>query len=92
MPNANTAALEFLKGRRSRPAKTLTGPVPDRAAVFELLTIAARSPDHGKLEPWRFLVLAKPALGRLADTIPVKGAELGIDPDKIEKVQKQFAD
>jgi nitroreductase len=92
MPNANTAALEFLKGRRSRPAKTLTDPVPDRAEVFELLTIAARSPDHGKLEPWRFLVLAKPALARLAETIPAKGVELGIDPEKVEKVQKQFAD
>jgi nitroreductase len=92
MPNANTAALEFLKGRRSRPAKTLTGPVPDRAELIELLTIAARSPDHGKLEPWRFLVLAKPALARLAETISTKGIELGIEAEKIEKVQKQFAD
>lgn len=92
MPNANTAALEFLKGRRSRPAKTLTGPVPSREELTELLTVAARSPDHGKLEPWRFLVLKKPALARLAKTIPAKGAELGIEAEKIEKVQKQFAD
>lgn len=92
MPNANTAALDFLKGRRSRPAKTLTGPVPGRDDLTELLTIAARSPDHGKLEPWRFLVLEKPALARLAGSIPVKGAELGLEPEKIEKEQKLFAD
>ena len=92
MPNANTAALDFLKGRRSRPAKTLSGPVPDRAAVIELLTIAARSPDHGKLEPWRFLVLEKLALERLGKTIPAKSAELGIEAEKIGKLQKQFAD
>ena len=92
MPNTNTAALDFLKARRSRPAKTLTGPVPDRDEVAELLSIAARCPDHGKLEPWRFLVLEKPALTRLAGTIPSKGVELGVEPEKVEKAQKQFAD
>ena len=92
MADANEAALEFLRARRSRPAKTLTGPVPDRSQIRELLTIAARSPDHGKLEPWRFLVLEKPALARLARSLPAKGAELGVDSDKIEKAQIQFAD
>ncbi|MEL7091433.1 MAG: nitroreductase, partial [Pseudomonadota bacterium] len=33
MPARNEAALEFLLTRRSRPAKTLTTPVPDRAAL-----------------------------------------------------------
>ena len=61
-----TDALTFLKTRRSRPAKTLTEPVPDKNALKELLTIAARSPDHGKLEPWRFIVLERVALLRLA--------------------------
>lgn len=92
MPNANTVALEFLKSRRSRPAKTLTGPVPTRDDVVDLISVAARCPDHGKLEPWRFLVLEKPALTRLAGTIPSKGAELEIEPEKIEKLQRQFAD
>ncbi|MGJ8610833.1 MAG: nitroreductase family protein, partial [Octadecabacter sp.] len=57
MPKMNQAALDFLLTRRSRPAKTLTGPVPDRAAIDVILTAAARTPDHGKLEPWRFIVL-----------------------------------
>ena len=92
MPNSNSAALEFLKGRRSRPAKILTGPVPNQAELIELLTIAARSPDHGKLEPWRFLVLEKAALARLAETVPAKGAALAAEPEKIEKLQRQFAD
>lgn len=87
----NPAALEFLLSRRSRPAKTLTTPVPDRAALLPLLTAAARTPDHGKLEPWRFVVLEKPALDRLASLVPARGAALGIDPDKIAKAQDQFA-
>ncbi len=90
MPIANPAALDFLQTRRSRPAKTLTTPVPDRATVETLLTAAARTPDHGKLEPWRFIVLEKPAMARLAAAIPARGAALGIEPDKIDKAVAQF--
>lgn len=91
MPTPNPAALDFLLTRRSRPAKTLTTPVPDRATLDTLLTAAARTPDHGKLEPWRFLVLTKPALARLAGLIPARGAALGIEADKITKAEHQFA-
>ena len=91
MLTPNPAALDFLLNRRSRPAKTLTTPVPDRATLETLLTAAARTPDHGKLEPWRFIVLAKPALTRLAALVPARGAALGIDPEKIIKAHDQFA-
>lgn len=90
MPAANPAALDFLLTRRSRPAKTLTTPVPDRATVMHLLTAAARTPDHGKLEPWRFIVLEGPALSRLADALPARASALGIDPDKLAKADMQF--
>lgn len=92
MPETNAAALDFLKTRRSRPAKTLTVPVPDRQQLRDLLTIAARTPDHGKLEPWRFLVLEKQALERLSSTVQARGDALGVDPDKVQKAVTQFAD
>lgn len=92
MPDANPKALEFLESRRSRPAKTLTGPVPAREELTRLLTIAARTPDHGKLEPWRFIVLKKAALARLAGTIPAAGARLGIEAEKVAKAVAQYAD
>ena len=91
MPPPNQAALDFLLNRRSRPAKTLTTPVPDKAVITTLLTAAARTPDHGKLEPWRFIVLSKPVLTRLAGLVPERGAALGIEPDKITKAQAQYA-
>ena len=91
MPQPNPAAVEFLLSRRSRPAKTLTTPIPDRATVETILTAAARTPDHGKLEPWRFIVLEKAALSRLAALVPMRGAALGISDDKIEKAVTQFA-
>ena len=90
MPSPNDAALAFLMTRRSRPAKTLTRPVPDRATLAQLLTAGARTPDHGKLEPWRFIVLEKPALQRLAASIPERGAALGLAHDQIAKAQTQF--
>lgn len=90
MPTPNPAALDFLLTRRSRPAKTLTTPVPDRATLAQLLTIAARTPDHGKLEPWRFIVLGKPALTRLAAMVPARGHALGIEPEKIAKARDQY--
>lgn len=90
MPTPNDDALAFMLTRRSRPAKTLTGPVPDRAALEVLLTAAGRTPDHGKLEPWRFIVLEKAAMARLAGLIPDRGAALGIDPDKITKAINQY--
>ncbi len=91
MPVPNPAALEFLLTRRSRPAKMLRAPVPARDELTTLLTAAARNPDHGKLEPWRFIVLEKPALARLAAQAAARGAEMGLEQDRIEKGAAQFA-
>ena len=49
--------LDFLALRRSASAATLRAPAPDAAELTELLRLAARVPDHGKLFPWRFIVL-----------------------------------
>jgi nitroreductase len=84
--------LDFLTTRRSRPAKTLTSPAPDREALTPILEAAARAPDHGMLEPWRFLVLEGAALQRLAKATDARAAALGEPDDKREKAVKQFAD
>lgn len=88
--NDRSSALAFLKTRRSTPAKTLTTPVPDREALRPILEAAARSPDHGKLVPWRFIVLERDALLRLGEAVPASGAALGLEPEKIEKMRGQF--
>lgn len=90
MPTPNPDALDFLLTRRSRPAKTLTSPAPDADTVRTLLTAAARSPDHGKLEPWRFMVLAPSALARLAQAARARGEELGHDSVQIDKIATMF--
>jgi len=90
MPDARPDVLDFLLTRRSRPAKTLIAPIPDEAAVEVLLTAAARTPDHGKLEPWRFIVLQKPALDRLAKLTATRAAALALPAEKAEKAVGQF--
>ena len=47
---------QYLKTRRTIPAAQLGKPGPDPATLHEMLMIAARVPDHGKLAPWRFIV------------------------------------
>lgn len=49
--------LEFLALRRSASAVTLAAPAPAPEELSQLLHLAARAPDHGKLTPWRFIVL-----------------------------------
>ena len=87
---ASSAALDFLMSRRSRPAKTLVAPAPTRAQLLPLLTAAARTPDHGKLEPWRFVVIEKPAMARLAELTVQAGARLGKSEADIIKGRSQF--
>lgn len=90
MPDRNQAALDFLLTRRSRPAKTLAAPGPTRDELAPILTAAARSPDHGKLEPWRFIVIEKGAMPRLADLAEARGRTLGKSETDIGKGRGQF--
>jgi nitroreductase len=58
-PSLETLAV--LARRRSTPIALMCEPGPDRAAIDALITLGARVPDHGKLGPWRFLVIEKDA-------------------------------
>jgi len=49
--------LAFLARRRSVSAVVLAEPAPSPEQIVELIRLAARVPDHGKLAPWRFIVL-----------------------------------
>ena len=90
MPPTSPAALDFLLQRRSYPSRLLSLPVPDRAALQPILVAAARVPDHGKLEPWRFIVLERPALRRLADLAAARAGQLGLDDEQTGKGRAQY--
>lgn len=90
MTYRNDAAVEFLATRRSHPPKLLRQPAPDRAEILRLLTLAARTPDHGKLEPWRFIVLERGALDRLAPILRDRVLADGQDEAAADKAASAF--
>lgn len=91
MQHTDPATLDFLRNRRSHPPKLLTGPPPSREELLGLLKLAARVPDHGKLEPWRFVVLERAALDRLAPLLADHAAAQGGDEVAVEKARSAFA-
>ena len=56
--DANSSVLAFMAKRRSALVRAMTGPGPDEEQLAVILRLAARSPDHRKLFPWRFLLFA----------------------------------
>jgi nitroreductase len=64
-----TDTLSLLKLRRSVPPQFLAAPGPDAAQIDELLTVASRVPDHGKLVPWRFIVFAGAGREKAAEIV-----------------------
>ncbi len=55
--NNRTDPLTLLRTRRSGKPRDMTGPGPDAAHLRAILEIAGRTPDHGKLAPWRFVIV-----------------------------------
>jgi len=87
---ASPQTLAFLARRRSASALTLTAPAPGDDELATLLRLATRVPDHGKLSPWRFVVLKGEAKGRFIaglEAIAVRrpdGAKLAAKLGKIK--------
>jgi nitroreductase len=55
MLNDRSSTLSLLRTRRSGRPRDLAAPGPTPAALRDILAIAMRTPDHGKLHPWRFV-------------------------------------
>jgi nitroreductase len=67
--NDTSSALSLLETRRSGRPRELVAPGPNADELNHILTIAARSPDHGKLTPWRFVVVTPRQRQALADVL-----------------------
>ncbi len=84
-------ALAFFASRQSVPAKVIAAPVPSGEELTAILTAAARVPDHGKLEPWRMLVLQRAALDRVAAATFAWSKALGKDDEAAAKAAALFS-
>lgn len=85
--------LQLLRKRRSVKPDLLREPGPTPVELDDLLTIAARVPDHKKLTPWRFVVFegeARRAFGEhiaaacaAEDTMPPSPVRLDMERKRL---------
>ena len=50
------SVIAFLETRQSIPVSQIGDPGPNDATLHKILQLAVRVPDHGRLEPWRFIL------------------------------------
>ena len=92
MLNDRSSYLAALATRRSGKPRDLVAPGPGADEIDAMLAIAARTPDHGKLAPWRFVVVEDAGRERLADLLADVWADEhpGAPPHELEAA-RQFA-
>ncbi len=69
MFNDTSSPLSLLATRRSGKPRAMVAPGPDADQLAAMLAIAARTPDHGKLAPWRFVIVPDAARAALSTLI-----------------------
>jgi len=69
MFNDTHTPLALLSTRRSGKPRDMIAPGPSADQLQTILQIAARTPDHGKLAPWRFVVVGEDQRDRLAEIL-----------------------
>ena len=86
-------ALDLLKTRKSVSAAFLGPPAPNADEIEEILIIASRVPDHGKLTPWRFVIFAGDAGVKASVALAALFAAKNpsADPKVIEEERKRLA-
>src|SRR4051794_15988352 len=84
MFNDLSSTLALLRTRRSARPRDLVEPGPSPAQLREILEIAMRTPDHGKLHPWRFVHVARDKRAAFADLLDRAYRTDNPDPGRLE--------
>src|SRR5829696_5555486 len=87
------ATLDLLRTRRSVAPHLLGEPGPTPEELEALLTIGTRVPDHGRLTPWRFLVIEGEARARIGEVIATAflADQPQADATRVEQERKRLA-
>jgi nitroreductase len=67
--------IDFMLARKSAPISELKEPAPSDAEIETMLTIASRVPDHGRLEPWRFILYRGEARHRIGEMLAARAEQ-----------------
>jgi nitroreductase len=84
-------ALDLLLSRRSGSAKAMKEPGPSKKQLADILKAAARAPDHGKLFPWRFLIIEGKGRQRAGDILADVVEAEGERAKQVEEERDRFA-
>lgn len=90
--NDRSTPLSLLQTRRSGKPRDMVAPGPSAAEIEAMVAIAARTPDHGKLSPWRFVIVPddqRPALA--LKLVEILRAEKPDATPRDEEAAAQFA-
>jgi nitroreductase len=77
--NDASTGLSLLSTRRSASVKAMREPGPTTSQLEQILRIAVRVPDHGKLQPWRFILFEGEARGSFGEILAKRWFELHPD-------------
>lgn len=83
-------AFDFLAMRRSYPRAALRAPAPEGARLDALLAAGLRVSDHGRLEPWRLLLIDHAAQKRLAAPLREAAIRQGRDEAGVTKALRAW--
>jgi len=92
MLNDRSSTLDLLRTRRSGRPRDLVDPGPNAEQLRQILAVAMRSPDHGKLHPWRFVHIAKDRRPAFAALLHAAYAQDNPAPGRLEiEANERFA-
>lgn len=83
------ALLESLKSRRSLKPKYLTTPAPTIEEIREMASAAIHVPDHGRLRPYRFVVIEDDSRAHLADLFEAAARNRGADNEEAARTRSK---
>lgn len=83
-------AIDLLLSRRSGSAKAMTEPGPSQEQLAQILQAGARTPDHGKLFPWRFILFEGQGRERGGDILAEVTQAEGERDKQVEEERGRF--
>ncbi len=89
-PELSMNHLLSLLNRHSTPAKALTDPAPDDEQLRHILQIAMGGPDHGRIQPYRFITIRGDARHELSNVFAKAVSRR--DPDVSDQYLKKQKD
>ena len=78
-------ALTLLTQRKSN--KKLTAPAPSQVQLEQMFQAALHAPDHGKLEPYHFVVIQGTGLSKLESLLKAAVAEFELGEERLKKAE-----